>query len=134
MIWGMSEEVALRPAREDDLPLLEDLTQDPEKPGEFEWFGLVVPCVPTRHHLNGRQRSVLRAASRHDGRADREPGKARPRGQDGHPHTGCRHPILSMRSARELCGTADPGYLAAACAAFFAPPGNRSPHRDRRLY
>jgi aspartyl aminopeptidase len=27
-------------------------------------------------------------------------------------------PILSMHSARELCGTADPGYLAAACAAF----------------
>lgn len=30
-------------------------------------------------------------------------------------------PILSMHSARELCGTADPGYLAAACAAFLAP-------------
>lgn len=29
-------------------------------------------------------------------------------------------PILSMHSARELCGTADPGYLAAACAAFLA--------------
>lgn len=27
-------------------------------------------------------------------------------------------PVLSMHSARELCGTADPGYLAAACAAF----------------
>ena len=32
-------------------------------------------------------------------------------------------PILSMHSARELCGTADPGYLAAACAAFLAPRG-----------
>lgn len=32
-------------------------------------------------------------------------------------------PILSMHSARELCGTADPGYLAAACAAFLAPAG-----------
>jgi aspartyl aminopeptidase len=30
-------------------------------------------------------------------------------------------PVLSMHSARELCGTADPGYLAAACAAFLAP-------------
>ena len=29
--------------------------------------------------------------------------------------------ILSMHSARELCGTAGPGYLAAACAAFLAP-------------
>jgi aspartyl aminopeptidase len=30
-------------------------------------------------------------------------------------------PVLSMHSARELCGSADPGYLAAACAAFLAP-------------
>jgi aspartyl aminopeptidase len=30
-------------------------------------------------------------------------------------------PILSMHSARELCGTADPGYLAAACTAFLTP-------------
>jgi RimJ/RimL family protein N-acetyltransferase len=36
---GMTEEIALRPAREDDLPMLEELTQDPEKTGEFEWFG-----------------------------------------------------------------------------------------------
>jgi len=35
----MSDEVALRPVREDDLPMLEQLTQDPEKTGEFEWFG-----------------------------------------------------------------------------------------------
>jgi hypothetical protein len=35
----MSDEVALRPVREDDLPMLEELTQDPEKTGEFEWFG-----------------------------------------------------------------------------------------------
>jgi len=35
----MSNEVALRPVREDDLPMLEELTQDPEKTGEFEWFG-----------------------------------------------------------------------------------------------
>jgi len=35
----MSNEVALRPVREDDLPMLEELTQDPETTGEFEWFG-----------------------------------------------------------------------------------------------
>jgi RimJ/RimL family protein N-acetyltransferase len=36
---GMSDEVALRPVREDDLPVLEELTQDPGRTGEFEWFG-----------------------------------------------------------------------------------------------
>jgi RimJ/RimL family protein N-acetyltransferase len=35
----MSDDVALRPAREADLPMLQELTQDPEKSGEFEWFG-----------------------------------------------------------------------------------------------
>ena len=35
----MSDDVALRPAGEDDLTMLEELTQDPEKTGEFEWFG-----------------------------------------------------------------------------------------------
>ena len=35
----MSDEVALRPVREDDLPMLEELTQEPEKTGEFQWFG-----------------------------------------------------------------------------------------------
>ena len=39
MILGMSNEVALRPVREDDLALLEDLAQNPQKAGEFEWFG-----------------------------------------------------------------------------------------------
>jgi len=39
MIVSVSDEVALCPVREDDLALLEDLTQDPEKTGEFEWFG-----------------------------------------------------------------------------------------------
>lgn len=38
-ICDMSNEVALRPVREDDVPRLEQLTQDPEKTGEFEWFG-----------------------------------------------------------------------------------------------
>jgi Acetyltransferase (GNAT) domain len=36
---GMSNEVALRPVREDDLASLEDLTQNPQKTGAFEWFG-----------------------------------------------------------------------------------------------
>lgn len=31
-------------------------------------------------------------------------------------------PVLSMHSARELCGAADPGYLAAAAAAYLADP------------
>lgn len=35
----MDDEVALRLVREDDLPMLEELTQDPERTGEFEWFG-----------------------------------------------------------------------------------------------
>jgi RimJ/RimL family protein N-acetyltransferase len=33
------DQVALRLVREDDLPMLEELTQDPEQTGEFEWFG-----------------------------------------------------------------------------------------------
>lgn len=36
---GMTDELALRPVREGDLALLEDLTQNPQKTGEFEWFG-----------------------------------------------------------------------------------------------
>jgi len=36
---GMGDDVALRLVREADLPMLEELTQDPEKTGEFEWFG-----------------------------------------------------------------------------------------------
>jgi aspartyl aminopeptidase len=32
-------------------------------------------------------------------------------------------PVLSMHSARELCGVDDPGYLAAAAAAFLTDPG-----------
>lgn len=33
------DQVALRLVREDDLPMLEELMQDPGKTGEFEWFG-----------------------------------------------------------------------------------------------
>jgi RimJ/RimL family protein N-acetyltransferase len=36
---GTSDEVALRLVREDDLLMLEELTEDPEKTGEFVWFG-----------------------------------------------------------------------------------------------
>ena len=32
-------------------------------------------------------------------------------------------PVLSMHSARELCGVADPGFLRAAAAAFLDDPG-----------
>ena len=35
----MSNEVALRPVREGDLPMLEELTHDPDKTGVFQWFG-----------------------------------------------------------------------------------------------
>ena len=36
---GMNDQVALRPVGEDDLALLEDLTQDPGQTGVFGWFG-----------------------------------------------------------------------------------------------
>jgi RimJ/RimL family protein N-acetyltransferase len=35
----MDGQVALRPPSEDDLAMLEELTQDPEQAGEFDWFG-----------------------------------------------------------------------------------------------
>jgi RimJ/RimL family protein N-acetyltransferase len=35
----MADQVALRLVGEDDLPLLEELTQDPDRTGEFGWFG-----------------------------------------------------------------------------------------------
>jgi RimJ/RimL family protein N-acetyltransferase len=35
----MDGQVALRPPGEDDLAMLEELTQDPEQAGEFDWFG-----------------------------------------------------------------------------------------------
>ena len=35
----MDGQVTLRPASEDDLAMLEELTQDPEQTGEFGWFG-----------------------------------------------------------------------------------------------
>jgi RimJ/RimL family protein N-acetyltransferase len=43
MISGMGDHVALRPAGEDDLPVLEGLTWDPETAGEFAQFGWFDP-------------------------------------------------------------------------------------------
>ena len=39
----MSNQLELRPAGEDDLPLLRKLTQDPAVTGEFGWFGWFDP-------------------------------------------------------------------------------------------
>jgi hypothetical protein len=45
----MADELHLRPAREDDLAIIEALTQDPELTGEFAWFGWHYRCcAPTR--------------------------------------------------------------------------------------
>jgi RimJ/RimL family protein N-acetyltransferase len=38
-ILTMTERLELRPVREHDLSVLEELTQDPETTGEFQWFG-----------------------------------------------------------------------------------------------
>src|SRR6266566_856763 len=35
----MSDQLQLRPPREDDLTIMEKLTQDPDTGGEFAWFG-----------------------------------------------------------------------------------------------
>ncbi len=39
----MTNQLTLRPVSEDDLPLLQTLTQDPEATGEFGWFGWFNP-------------------------------------------------------------------------------------------
>jgi RimJ/RimL family protein N-acetyltransferase len=39
----MPDELHLRPTREDDLTIIEALTQDPELTGEFAWFGWHYP-------------------------------------------------------------------------------------------
>src|SRR2546428_7879256 len=36
---AMGDQLELRPPREDDLAIIEKLTQDPEITGEFAWFG-----------------------------------------------------------------------------------------------
>jgi RimJ/RimL family protein N-acetyltransferase len=40
---SMDDQVALRPVGEGDLPVLDELTQDPERTGEFLWFGWFDP-------------------------------------------------------------------------------------------
>jgi RimJ/RimL family protein N-acetyltransferase len=50
----MATEIALRPVREDDLPVLVRLTEDPESTGEFGWFGFGDPNrYPRRWAENG---------------------------------------------------------------------------------
>ena len=39
----MDDHVVLLPVREHDLPMLEHLTQGPERIGEFGWFGWLDP-------------------------------------------------------------------------------------------
>lgn len=39
----MTERVTLRPVGKDDLPLLRELTQDPQAAGEFELYGSYAP-------------------------------------------------------------------------------------------
>ena len=43
MIQAMDDSVALRLVAEDDLPILDQLTQDPGATGEFAWFGWYKP-------------------------------------------------------------------------------------------
>ena len=56
-----AERVLLRPVTADDVAVLEQLTQDPEITGEFEWSGLVRPAVAAarlgrqRPHRTGRR-------------------------------------------------------------------------------
>ena len=54
----MTKQLTLRPVSEDDLPLLQTLTQDPEATGEFGWFGWFNPR---------RWRRGWRAGAWHDG-------------------------------------------------------------------
>ena len=39
MMAGMDDDVALQPAAEADLAIVERLTQDPASTGEFAWLG-----------------------------------------------------------------------------------------------
>ena len=41
----MTERVTLRPVSEDDLPLLQEMTQDPRLAGEFELYGWYAPSL-----------------------------------------------------------------------------------------
>lgn len=48
------DDVALRPVAEDDLPVLEKLTQQPEATGEFAWFGWYDPLRYRRQWAENR--------------------------------------------------------------------------------
>lgn len=53
----MAELLLLRPVREDDLTLLEQLTQDPASTGEFAWFGWFDPLRWRRRWAEDRMLS-----------------------------------------------------------------------------
>lgn len=59
----MDDAVALRPAREEDLPVIEKLVLDPAVTGEFAWFGWFDPLRWRRywdeHRLLGADGGVL---------------------------------------------------------------------------
>lgn len=50
----MAEQVRLRPVDEDDLAVIEALTQDPETTGEFAWFGWRDPLRYRRRWAENR--------------------------------------------------------------------------------
>ena len=54
----MADELQLRPPREDDLAIVEMLTQDPETTGEFAWFGWHDPLRWRRRCAENRPRRL----------------------------------------------------------------------------
>ncbi len=63
---GMDDQLRLRPVREDELTILEELTQDPQVTGEFAWFGWHDPLRWRRgwaeNRLLGEEGGVLMVA------------------------------------------------------------------------
>jgi RimJ/RimL family protein N-acetyltransferase len=59
----MGDHVRLRPVEEDDVQILDDVTQNPEKAGEFSWFGWHNPGHYRRrwaeNHLIGQDGGAL---------------------------------------------------------------------------
>lgn len=60
----MGDQLRLRPAQEDDLTILEKLTQDPETTGEFAWFGWRDPSRWRRGWAENRPDQLIAPASR----------------------------------------------------------------------
>ena len=56
----MADELELRPPGEDDLAVIEALTQDPDTTGEFAWFGWHNPLRWRRRWADGVTYSLLR--------------------------------------------------------------------------